>query len=90
MPSVSGLQKPIHRQYWIGIGWSRPQACLNLSFCSSVIFGLLANFAVGPPGAASRIPYTTMVIPNRTGIAWITRRSTNFVIGVRPQPGAIG
>ena len=55
-PSVSGLQNPIQRQYWIGMGWSRPQARLNASFCSSVIFGLLANFAVGPPGAASRIP----------------------------------
>ncbi len=56
MPFVSGLQKPIQRQYWIGIGWSRPQACLNLSRCSWVMRGLFANFAVGPPGAASRIP----------------------------------
>ena len=59
---------------------------LELSRCSSVMRGLLANFAVGPPGAASRIPYTTIVIPNSTGIAWSARRSTNLIIGVRPQP----
>src|SRR4051812_33137335 len=90
VPSVSGLQNPIHRQYWIGIGWSRPQACLNFSRCSSVILGLFANFAVGPPGAASRIPYTTMVIPNRTGIAWSARRITNLAIGEGLCPGIGG
>src|SRR5215203_6585572 len=90
VPSVSGLQKPIQRQYWIGIGWSRPQASLNLSRCSWVMRGLFANLAVGPPGAASRIPYTTIVIPNRTGIAWSARRSTNFIIGGLPQPESVG
>src|SRR3954463_3704714 len=54
-PSLSGLQMPIQRQYWIGIGWSRPQALRNSSRCCWVIFGLLANLAVGPPGAASRM-----------------------------------
>src|SRR5215218_3295840 len=86
VPFVSGLQKPIHRQYCTGIGWSSPQASLNLSRCSWVIRGLFANLAVGPPGAASRMPYTTTVIPNSTGIAWSTRRSTNFIIGGLPQP----
>src|SRR3954454_3587193 len=54
-PSLSGLQMPIQRQYWIGIGWSRPHALRNSSRCCWVILGLLANLAVGPPGAASRM-----------------------------------
>src|SRR3954447_2518308 len=85
VPSVSGLQRPIQRQYWIGMGWSRPHALMNASFCCCVIRGLFANFAWGPPGAASRIPYTTIVMPNSTGIAWIARRITNFIIGVWPH-----
>ena len=44
--STLGLQKPIQRQYWTGIGWSSPHARLKASFCASVIRGLLANFAV--------------------------------------------
>src|SRR3954454_7384305 len=85
VPSVSGLHSPIQRQYWIGMGWSSPHAFTKASFWDCVIRGLFANFAWGPPGAASRIPYTTTVIPNRTGIAWIARRITNFVIGVWPH-----
>src|SRR4029078_7730470 len=53
----------------------------NLSRCSWVMRGLFANLAQGPPGAASRIPYTTIVVPNRTGLARSARRSTNFIIG---------
>src|SRR5690349_20977322 len=40
---TSGLQAPIQRQYWTGIGWSRPQAFLNCSLSSFVTRGLLAK-----------------------------------------------
>ena len=55
LSSTSGLHAPIQRQYWTGIGWSRPHAFLKCSRSASVTRGLLANRAVGPPGAARRI-----------------------------------
>ena len=54
-PSPFASQMPIQRQYWIGIGWSRPHDFMKASFCSFVIRGLLANFAWGPPGASCRM-----------------------------------
>src|SRR6476661_9820363 len=84
LPSAAGLQMPIQRQYWTGMGWSRPHDFLNASRISTVIRGFWANFAVAPPGAARRIAYTAMLMPKRTGTACATRRTTYFVIGSPP------
>ena len=64
-PSVSGLQKPIQRQYWIGIGWSRPQASLELVPLLLGDARVVGELGLGPPGAASRIPYTTIGDPEQ-------------------------
>ena len=49
--STSGLQKPIQRQYWTGIGWSRPQAFLNASCCCLGHPGVVGELRRGPARA---------------------------------------
>ena len=86
VPSVSGLQKPIQRQYWIGIGWSRPQACLNFSLLGVRDARVVGELRRRAARRGEEDPVDDDRDPEQDGDRLERRRSTNFVIGVRPQP----
>ena len=85
-PRRSRSQMPIQRQYWIGIGWSRPQAFMKACLRALRHPGVVGELRLGTArsGEQDDRRHDDRDADQSTGIAWITRLMTYLVIGSAP------